>query len=260
MKSRFFFLLLVISSACKPSKQVINYTYLSEKASKTYYNWDDKSKHLLIIIPSLHNSKLNNVDVEFLTKKYRVALLPYLANSDLNRQGQLDNIDLREQLYSDLLTELTYNTGDSNFTLIAEGLNANVASHISTTYKPKKLILVNAWYPSINQAIIKQCFIEQGTCCDSLLSYLNMGTTTNLDTFVNALKVGKTDNIYGNHNLLFWQRIAEYDALPKNHGYLGRIEYIFTQDAGLITKSPLKQIHICSKINFEETVLQIIRN
>lgn len=255
-----FYLLLVLLSACKASEQVIEYTYLSENGTKFYYNWDDKNKPLLIIIPSLHESKLQVEDIDYLTKKFRVALLPYISNDDVNRQSQLDNISLREQLYSDLLTEITFNTGDTVFTLIAEGLNANVASHISDTYNPKKVILVNAWYPTINQALIRQCYVEKGTACDSILDYLRIGSKTDLDTFVDALKVGSSDNIYGNHNLLFWKTIVEYDALPKNHGYTGKTQYLFTQDVGLVNVSKAKHIIISSSADFEETLLSTIRN
>jgi len=239
-----FVITILLSAAlisCKTTKTSEYLDYEKESGLIEYYNIHNKSKPLVIIIPSVFNSIISINQIENLAKKNRVVIVHFLSHNDLTRVHQIDGLTNRLNYYSTALSKLLTSEKETP-TVIAEGLNATISIQLGLNFNQPKLILINAWYPTMQEILGVNCYAKQDNSCDSLLNYLSFSSHDVADNLLSALQDNGIDNIYGNYTLQAWKEFMQIDSDDLLINYKSNLQWVYTTNTGLLSTAQLKEI------------------
>lgn len=241
MKQISLFLLLFITiTSCKPTKSVSQIELNKDKGEIVYYNIDKTHQPLVIVVPSVHQSLITEELLSLLYKKNRVAVIYFLEYQNKGRVHQIDNINRRVNYYSDAIHEISTLHGKAE-TVITEGLNSSVLIRILENEPAENLTCINAWFPSIKQLLISNCYSQTTANCDSLLSYLGFNSIESMNDVFNDIE-SKKDNLYGNYLTKMWEEIVDLNVSDNFLNYPGNTKWIYTTNTGLISVTDVEKI------------------
>lgn len=249
-------IIVVVFGACKTKLVIEQKLYNNEPYSIQHYNPHQQKKPLVVILPEPQGTVISVEVIEKLAQRYRIDVIPFLAQDDFVRQMQVDYLRTRRELYSNALNEILVNTGDS-LIVIAEGLNANIISQYAHAFKLKKFVAINPYASNLLQVLNHNCLGQTTAQCDSLCNYFGFNNAENVANLIGAFSMLSSDIQYGKRTLNFWK-----DVLPYNFGYSKKYikpEIIFTTNTGLQGLCETKNT-VVSINNFEEVLLTTMRN
>ena len=255
--SALIFLLTLLS--CSSSMQETTFTYKGEEATVVRYNASKSNLPLIIVFPDVDGSLLTEELIKRLAKNNRLTVVQFIGSKNKVRQQQLDNIQNRTNYYSDQLTLLTTLEKDS-VTLLAEGLNANIASRIVNAMPINNYVLLNSYFPTLRDALTTTCYAQRTANCDSIIRFLDFGYRYAIDSVFVEIAKPDRDNQYGRYTTSYWKDIFPLPSTPQEGFYKGSITYLFTTNSGLAPTSLPKGGMTCSKAKLKETLSALIRN
>jgi hypothetical protein len=249
-------IMIFLFTQCKPSLQTISGTFKNE-AYQYRLQSGSKTTNQIIYIPDLPYSIIDETEVFKIGKGEKV-LLPYLSNDNALRQKQLDNLQNRKDYYSELLQQLIVDS-TSHVTIVAEGLNANLISHIAFAYPIDHIVLINPFKPDIEQCFISNCFnAGNTTTCDSLLQHFQLNNLVELEKLLQNLQENNIDEQLGLYTLSFWNDIYRYTCNPRSNKYERKLSYIYTSNSGLAL--PQDSINTINVHGFYKRLKKVINN
>ena len=229
-----FFVLLLLIFSCKTVKETKSYYYQNEEGFADFYNANNIKKPLLVIIPEVFNSLITEDFVVNLSKKNRVVVIHYLSSTNTTRVRLIDGLQNRLNYYNTVLSNLEL---DSNSTIVAEGVNANLAIQLGYNFNKPKLVLLNSWYPDLKEKLTTSCYSLQDNSCDSLLNYLSFTDRSQVDALLNGLTdKNSTDNLYGNYTLGVWRNFMSYNNSQLLKMYPSNPRWVYTTNSGLLSE------------------------
>jgi len=230
------FCLIILFTSCKLKIESKTFYYQEEPGRVDFYNFSNKGKPLTIIIPSVHNSLFTPEYLTAFAKGKNVVVIYFLSHNKQTRLQQIDGLDNRLNYYSTVLNELDikYNTP---IKIVAEGVNANLALQLGFNFNKPELVLVNSWYPTLQEHFTSTCYSIQGNDCDSLLNYLSFINRTQLDNLLVGLKNNSTDMQYGSFLQSTWRDFINYNVDELLNKYPTKPRWIYTTNSGLLSTS-----------------------
>jgi hypothetical protein len=231
IKPSFVLLLAILLVHCKGPELTVTDTFKTERY--TYLiNAHKKTKSLVIYIPDVMTTQLSAPEI-FKLSKSNTVYVPFLADDNLIRQRQLDNLQNRRDFYSHVLQRIL-SEKYTHVTVVAEGINANLMSNIAFAYPIDELIFVNPFAPDIEQCLINTCFnLTHPSKCDSLLQHLGFTNRDQVENMITALVENGRDIQYGHYALSLWNDFFRLTCDPVSHKFLGDVHYIYTTNTGL---------------------------
>jgi hypothetical protein len=251
------FILLLLS--CSSPRQQTSFQYKGEEAIITKYNASKTNLPLLVVIPDVYGSMLSEEVLKRLAKNYRVTAIGYLGAGNSIRKQQLDNLQNRTTFYSDQLSLLTTLEADS-ITLLAEGLNANIASGMVHGMRIKKYVMLNPYSPTLRDVLTTKCYSQPSADCDSLIQFMQFGHRFAIDSVFVEISNPSRDNQYGRYTTSYWKDIFPLQSAPQTELYKGSVNYLFTTNSGLAPKTLPKNATLCSKAKLKDCLATLIRN
>lgn len=236
MRSIIILFIIISFTSCKSTKETQFFYYHQEEGKAYFYNARSKHKPLLVIIPSIYNSLFTDEYISTLSKKNRLVVIHFLSSTNTTRLQHIDGIENRLNYYNTVLSSLE--TQHTISTLIAEGMNANLAIQLGFNFNKPDLILINSWHPTLRERLTTNCYIKQDNSCDSLLHYLSFSERVQVDSLLTSLStMSSTDNIYGNHTLGKWRQFMNYTSEDILTMYPSNPKWIYTTNSGLLSKN-----------------------
>jgi len=234
-----FFVSLIIS--CKTEKVTQSFFYQNEEGKADFYNAKNKQKPLLVIIPAIYNSLITDDYISTLSKKNRVVVIHYLSSTNTTRVRHLDGLDNRLNYYNTVLSNIQVESTIN--TLVAEGMNANIALQLGYNFNKPNLVLLNSWHPNLRERLTTTCYSLQDFSCDSLLNYLSFTDRFQVDNLIADLSnKSSTDNLYGNYTLGIWRDFMNYTNEELLKMYPTNPRWIYTSNSGLLSKNEYLQL------------------
>ena len=227
--------------SCKTTKTSEYFEYEKENGLLEYYNSSNKSKPLIVVLPAVFNSILTTNQIETLAKKNRVVVVHFLSEKDKTRVHQIDGLTNRLNYYSTVLTKLLAEEKEKPI-IIAEGINATITVQLGLNFNQPELILINAWYPTMQEILGVTCYANQDNGCDSLINYLSFSSITVANDLLSAVQDNGVDNLYGNYTLQTWKEFLLYDCDDLLVNYNTPLKWIYTNNTGLIYASKAKEL------------------
>lgn len=231
------FIILLLATAffgCSSTQTIKQISYLGEPAQVEYINMEKQKLPLMVVIPAVYNSLLDQNVLKKLAKGHRLVVIHYISAQDRARAIQVDKLNTRINYYSDIVNQTKAVYGQVDF-VVGEGLNASVSARLLANFSFKHAWFINAWKPSLKMQMLNLCFTDPNAQCDSLLSYLKIGSTQNLTALLNNVDSG-IDQLIGNYTTYMWQDIIDYRITESLVNNTVPIHWIYTNNTGLITK------------------------
>lgn len=208
------------------------------------FNMHKTKRPLLVLMPEVQHTLLDQEAVNILAKKYRVLYIPFAEEANFVRQMQIDGMTNRLNYYSEALQHAAVQQNQKPDILLCEGFNSLLMLPLALSHKIDHVVAVNGFYPNVYETLINSCYGAQPEICDSLQKHLQIIDKEEMDLLIQHSYKSGSQQQFGQHTSTFWEQAFKQNMGQTLAQYQGTIVWITTTSSGILSQSQIEKLNI----------------